>query len=278
MKNIILRLNKLTIVGKLSLSFIIIVIFIGILSEYISPHPYNIPTGDSLESPSINHWLGTDDLGMDILSQIFYGAKISVIIGFSIAFLAGIGGGILGIIAGYFGGIIDKVIMRIIDIMLVLPDLPMMILLGAFFGPSIKNIIIVLSFFSWTVPARVVRSKIISIKRENYILAAESYGGGFIYLLKKHFIPGVLPILMVTVIKLISKAIVAEAGLSFLGLGDPTSKSWGLILNNAINFPGIYFTDYWKWWVISPLISIILIVLSISFISRDFEKVVNDKL
>lgn len=278
MKDIILKLNKLTIIGKISLLIIISIIFIGILSQYISPYPHNVPTGEALKSPSLNHLLGTDDLGIDLLSQMFYGAKISVTIGLFTALLAGIGGGILGIMSGYFGGIIDKIIMRIIDIMLVLPDLPMMILLGAFFGPSIKNIIIVLAFFSWTVPARVVRSKIISMKREKYILVAQSYGGGFIYLLKKHFLPGVLPILMVTVIKLTSKAIVAEAGLSFLGLGDPTSKSWGLILNNAINFQGIYFTEYWKWWVISPLVSITLLVLSISLISRDLEKILDDKL
>ncbi|WP_026893631.1 ABC transporter permease [Clostridiisalibacter paucivorans] len=278
MRDVFLWFNKFTSIGKVSMLFIVIIILIGLFSQYMYPYPYNLPSGQSLEHPNEEHWLGTDDLGIDLLSQICFGAKLSVLIGVSASMIAGFGGGILGMISGYFGGTVDRVIMRMTDIMLVLPDLPMMILLGAFFGPSTKNIIIVLALFSWTTPARIVRSKIMAMKSENYIVAAQSYGASFTHLLVKHFVPGVLPILLVTVIKLTSKSIVAEAGLSFLGLGDPTSKSWGLILNHAINFQGIYFTDYWKWWVISPLMAIILLVLAISFISRDLERILDDKL
>lgn len=273
-----LKFSSFSNLGKIAILFMILLIFMAIFSPYVCSHPYNLPSGSPFEPPNGVHWFGTDDLGMDLFSQICYGARISLLVGISAALIAGIGGGILGILAGYYGGIIDKIIMRIVDIMIVLPDLPMMIILGAFFGPSIKNIIFVLAFFSWTGPARIVRSKVLSMKKENYILVAESYGAGFGYLLFKHFIPEILPILMVTIIKLTSKAIVAEAGLAFLGLGDPTSKSWGLILNHAINFRGIYFTDFWKWWVMAPLIAIIFLVLSIAIISRDLEKILNEKL
>lgn len=278
MRKTILKFNRFSTSGKIAIVFILMLILMGIFSTHICTHPYNLPSGSPFEPPNSDHWLGTDDLGMDLFSQICFGAKISLLVGLSAALIAGIGGGILGILAGYYGGIIDRVIMRIADIMIVLPDLPMMILLGAFFGPSIKNIIFVLAFFSWTTPARIVRSKVLSIKEENYILVAESYGAGFGYLLCNHFIPEILPLLMVTIIKLTSKAIVAEAGLAFLGLADPTSKSWGLILNHAINFKGIYFTNYWKWWVMSPLVAIISLVLSIAVISRDLEKILNEKL
>jgi peptide/nickel transport system permease protein len=212
------------------------------------------------------------------LSQIFYGARLSLIIGFSTSILAGLGGAILGVLSGYYGGLTDKIIMRLTDIMIALPDLPMMILLGAFFGPSIKNIVLVLVLFSWTGPARIIRSKVISIKKEAYIVMAKSYDASFYHLLKTHFLPEIMPILAITTIKITSRAIVAEAGLSFLGLGDPTSKSWGLILNHAINFKGIYFTEYWKWWVIAPLFSMMMLILSISYVSRDLEKVLNEKL
>ncbi|SHH85267.1 ABC transporter permease [Sporanaerobacter acetigenes] len=278
MKKEKLKFSSFSNLGKIAILFMILLIFMAIFSPYVCSHPYNLPSGSPFEPPNGVHWFGTDDLGMDLFSQICYGARISLLVGISAALIAGIGGGILGILAGYYGGIIDKIIMRIVDIMIVLPDLPMMIILGAFFGPSIKNIIFVLAFFSWTGPARIVRSKVLSMKKENYILVAESYGAGFGYLLFKHFIPEILPILMVTIIKLTSKAIVAEAGLAFLGLGDPTSKSWGLILNHAINFRGIYFTDFWKWWVMAPLIAIIFLVLSIAIISRDLEKILNEKL
>lgn len=278
MKNLFLRLKKLSISTKLALSFIIIILFVGIFSSIICIHPYNLPSGLSFESPSREHILGTDDLGIDLFSQICYGGKLSLTVGIITAILSGIVGMILGVLSGYYGGIIDTIIMRVVDIATVLPDLPMMILLGSFFGPSIKNVIIVLVLFSWSTPTRIIRSKVISIKKENYVVVAKSYGASFYYLMFKHFLPQVLPILMVTVIKLTSKAIVAEASLSFLGLADPTSKSWGLILNHAINFKGIYFTNYWKWWVIAPLVAIILLIFSISIISRDLEKICNKKL
>ncbi|MDI3477271.1 MAG: peptide/nickel transport system permease protein [Thermoanaerobacterium sp.] len=278
MRNIIKKFEQFSITGKLAMTVVILVMFLGVFANIMAVHPHDVPSGKSLEPPSSSHWLGTDDLGIDLWAQVCSGARISIIVGFGTALLAGIGGSMIGIFSGYFGGITDKIIMRLTDIMIVLPDLPMMIVLGAFFGPSMKNIILVLALFSWTIPARIVRSKILSMKQEKYILAAKSYGAGFIYLTIKHFLPGILPLVMVSVIRLVSKAIVAEAGLSFLGLGDPTSKSWGLILNHAINFRGIYFTDYWKWWVVSPLVAITILVAAIAFISRDLEKVLNTKL
>ena len=270
-------IKRFSVMGKIGVTIVLAVLLLGIFSDLVSVHPYNIPSGSSLQAPGRAHWLGTDDLGIDIWAQICYGARISIIVGFGVALLAGIGGSIIGILSGYLGGLTDKMIMRITDIIIVLPDLPMMIVLGAFFGPSIRNIIIVLALFSWTVPARIVRSKVLSVKQEKYIVAAKSYGAGFWYLTLKHFLPNIIPLVMVSIIRLTSKAIVAEAGLAFLGLGDPTSKSWGLVLNHAINFKGIYFTNYWKWWVVSPIAAIMLMVTAIAFISRDIEKLINSK-
>lgn len=265
------RLKSFSYIGKLSIFIMIFFIFLAIFGPILSPHTYNLPSGSSLEPPSKTHWLGTDDLGIDIWSQISYGARISLVVGFATAILSVTLGGLLGIYGGYYGGKIDGWIMKIIDLIMTIPELPIMIVLGAFFGPSVKNIIIVLTLFSWTIPARIVRSKILSIRTENYIKTAESYGAGFLYITRKHFMPQVFSLLIVNFIKLISKAIVMEAGLSFLGLGDPTSKSWGLMLNHAMAFTGIYFTEFWKWWIISPLFCILTIVLAVSFIGREIE-------
>ena len=278
MKTIMLKFNKFTIWGKLSIIFLGLIIIIGVFGPFISPFPHNIPSGKALEAPNLTHLFGTDDLGIDLLAQIIYGARLSLIIGFSTSILAGLGGALVGVIAGYYGGIVDKLMMRFADMMIALPNLPMMILLGAFFGPSIRNIVLVLVLFSWTGPARIIRSKVLSIKKESYIVMAKSYDASFLYLFKTHFFPEVMPILAITIIRITSRAIVAEAGLSFLGLGDPTSKSWGLILNHAINFKGIYFTEYWKWWVMAPLLATMLMILSISYISKDLEKILNEKL
>lgn len=274
MQHIILKYRKFSIWGQVSIVFIALTVIVALFA----PSTSSLPLGQALQPPSKAHLLGTDDLGMDLLSQLLYGARISLLIGFSTSVLAGIGGAILGLLAGYYGGIIDTIIMRLADMIMALPDLPMMILLGTFFGPSLKNIILVLVLFSWVVPARTVRSKVISIKQESYIVMAKSYGASFPYLFKTHFFPEIMPLLAITIIKITSKAIVAEAGLSFLGLGDPTAKSWGLIINHAINFKGIYFTNYWTWWVLAPLLATMLLILSISYISRDLERIYNDKL
>lgn len=266
------RLNMSTS-GKISLGILILLLIIGIFAPVLSKHPYNIPSGAALEAPTKAHILGTDDLGIDLWAQICIGTRISIIVGFGTALLAGVGGGIIGIICGYYGGIVDRILMRITDIMIILPDLPLMIIIGAFFGPSIFNIIIVLSLFSWTTPARIVRAKVMSVTKEDYIIAAKSYGGGFYHITKRHILREVFPVLMVSIIKLVNKAIIAEASLSFLGLGDPNSKSWGIILNHAMGFQGIYFTEYWKWWIVSPLVAITVTVMSIAFLGREIEKI-----
>lgn len=264
--------------GKFSLSFIVLVCFIAIFAPMLTKHPWNQPTGASFEPPNKAHILGTDDLGIDLWAQICYGTRNSIVVGIGTAVIACFLGTVLGVVSGYYGGIIDLVITAFIDILTSIPGLPIMIVAGAFFGPSIKNIILILSILSWAAPARIIRSKIISVKQETYIKVAEGYGAGFLYITYKHFLPQIFPISLASFIKLISKAIVSEASLSFLGLGDPTSKSWGLILNYALNFPGIYFTDYWKWWVVYPLLCIMLLVLAAAIIGREFEKILDAKI
>jgi len=269
--------KAISVPAKISVIILMTIIFMAVFSDKLSSYNPNIPSGKALESPSAKHILGTDDLGIDLWAQICRGARVSLIIAFSTAFISTFIGTLFGLLAAYYEGLVDSVLMRITDMMIVIPDLPLIIVIAAFFSPSIKNIIFVLVLFSWTIPARVVRSKVLSVKKEGYIVASKSYGAGFLYISRKHLIPQIIPISMVTFIKLISKAVVTEASLAFLGLGDPTSKSWGIILNHAINFKGIYFTDYWKWWVISPLTAILLLVLSIAFLSKEMEVFIYDR-
>ncbi|EHQ89735.1 ABC transporter permease [Desulfosporosinus youngiae] len=269
---------NMTTGGKLGLTVVIFVFLTGVISGLFMDQAHQVPSGASLESPSWAHPLGTDDLGIDLWAQICHGAGISMLVGFGAAFLAGVGGSWLGILAGYYGKWADRLIMGLCDVMMVIPQLPMMIVFGAFFGSSLKNIIIVIAVLAWTGPARTVRARILSVRQDDYIRAAQGYGAGFFHLAMRHFIPAVTPIMMVSIIRIVSHAIVAEAGLAFLGLGDPVSKSWGMILNRSINFPGIYFTEYWQWWVMAPLLSLTLLVMAVAFVSRDLERLVNHKL
>ncbi|SHN85653.1 ABC transporter permease [Desulfitobacterium chlororespirans] len=264
--------------GKFGMGAILFMVCLCFISFFFLENLHKIPSGNALEAPSLDHWLGTDDLGIDIFAQICHGAVISMLVGFSTALLAGIGGSSLGILAGYYGKWIDKLITGLCDVMMSIPQLPLMIVLGAFFGASLTNIVLVIALLSWVGPARTARSKVLAMRHENFIAAAKSYGAGFRHLAVKHFIPGLLPIISVGMIRIVSHAVVAEAGLSFLGLGDPLSKSWGIILNRSINFPGIYFTDFWKWWIMSPLAALLILVVAVAFISRDLEKIVNTKI
>ncbi len=262
---------SLSLSGKISLVFIILITLIAIFAPLIAPYLPDKNSGSPFMSPGNGHWLGTDELGYDILSQIFYGARVSLLVGFGTALLSSLLGAILGILSAYTGGWIDKIIMRIIDVIIILPHLPVMIVLAAFFGPGIINIIFVLTVFSWVIPARIIRAQVLKLKEMKYIKAAETYGAGTYYLTKKHFLPEVFPLIAVNIIRLSGRAIIAEAGLSFLGLGDPASRSWGLIIHHALNFEGIYFTPYWKWWLIYPVLFLCLLIVSLAFISRELE-------
>jgi peptide/nickel transport system permease protein len=275
---IIELVKEFSLPGIAGLVLIFIVLLIALFAPSISMHPHNIPSGPPLSPPGGEHPLGTDELGIDLWSQICYGARVSLLVGLGTALLAGLGGGLIGIVSGYLGGWPDKVLMRLIDVMIVLPDFPLMIVLAAFLGPSLLNIILVLALFSWVFPARIARSQILMLKEQSYIKSAETYGAGAWYLMWRHFLPEVFPVVAVNLIRLTGRAIVSEAGLSFLGLGDPTSKSWGLIIHHATNFRGIYYTDFWKWWLLYPWLTLTAMVISLAFVSREVERIADPRM
>jgi peptide/nickel transport system permease protein len=251
---------------------------LALLAPTITRHSHTVSSDSPLLPPQREHLLGTDELGVDLWAQICYGARISILIGCSTAALAAFGGGMLGLAAGYLGGLPDKLLMRVIDIMIILPDLPLMIVLAAFLGPSLFNIVLVLACFSWVFPARIVRSQVLTLKERQYIKSAETYGASSWYLIRKHFFPEVFPLVAVNMIRLTGRAIIAEAGLSFLGLGDPTSKSWGLVLYHALNFKGIFYTEFWKWWVVFPWLAISMLVIALAFLSRELEHIIDPRM
>lgn len=264
--------------GKISLLILISLVLMAIFAPYLTRHPHHVSSGPPLLPPGGSHLLGTDDLGVDLWSMICFGARVSLMVGLFTALLAGVGGGIIGIIAAYRGSWTDRILMRIVDILIVLPDLPVMIVLAVFFGSSLRNIIIVLALFSWSMPARLVRSQALALKEQPYIKMAAHYGAKTTYLIFRHFLPEIFPLIMVSMIRLAGMAIVTEASLSFLGLGDPTSRSWGLIINHAVSFRGIYFTSFWKWWLLYPGIFLTLLVSSLALLGRDLERIADPRI
>lgn len=252
-----------------SLFLLLVLVFsYGVL---LYPHDARLPSGASLEAPSAAHWLGTDNLGIDIYAQVSSGFFHSITIGLSTAAIAFLLGGILGVAAGYAGGWVDVAVEFLINIFLSVPQLPIMIVIGAFWGQSDLNIIGIIAAFSWAPIAKQVRARTMSIRKNEYLILARSYGGSIWYLFKTHMSREVMPLLLISAMGVIGRAIVQESSLAFLGLSDPLAKSWGLMIARCTGFKGIYFTAYWQWWLLPPVFALVVSVLVLRLLARAME-------
>ncbi|MEN8244041.1 MAG: ABC transporter permease [Thermodesulfobacteriota bacterium] len=225
-----------------------------------------------LQAPSSSFWFGTDDLARDIWSQTIFGSRISLTVGFVAALITVVSGTLVGLIAGFYGKIVEEVLMRIVDFFMMLPELPLMIVLAAVLGPSMWNIILVVSLVSWPTTARVVRSQVLSLKERPFVEASRCIGAGNIRLMFGEILPNVVPLMFAQAVIMITEAIYAEAVLSFLGLGDPTSISWGMMLHYAFESGVIART---MWWVIPPIMSIVALIVSFSLLGTAISDVLE---
>jgi peptide/nickel transport system permease protein len=241
----------------------------SLTGAYIAP----LPPGTG---KSGNHYLlGTDVFGHDIFTQLVYGTQNELAVGLTAAFIAVGIGTLMGLVAGYFGGIVDSILMRFTDIFLTLPVLVIALLLASVLGPSLLNLIIVISVFSWAGISRVIRAQTLSLKERDFIKAAKVSGAGHRQILFRHLAPNVLPFTFLYMAYTISGAIITEAILSFLGMGDPTSITWGMMLQ-YLRISG--HTLDAPWWFLPPGIAITLLSLSFYLIGRAFDEVVNPRL
>jgi peptide/nickel transport system permease protein len=223
--------------------------------------------------------LGSDDKGRDLFTQLIAGTQISFILGLVTAIVSVGIGLIVGLVAGYIGGATDEVLMRINDMLLVIPTLPLIIVLIFVVGQSLLNLIIVIGFLGWMGFARTVRSAILSLKERSFIEAVRSAGGGRFYIIRKHLIPNVFPLIYITLAMSVPGAIVTEAALSFLGLGPQDVMSWGRILYEyeaAGNIATGAFTTWY--WAIPPGICIALLSLSFILIGFALDEILNPRL
>ncbi|WP_404321525.1 ABC transporter permease [Cytobacillus firmus] len=263
--------------GVFGLWLLIIFLLIALLAPIIAPFDPTERVGAPFTEPNTKFLLGTNDVGQDILSELLYGTRISLLIGVIAALISILIGCLVGVISGYYGGRVDAFCMRLVDLVLVIPFLPLMILLAAFIGPSFWNIILVISLLSWASPARVIRSQVLTLKTKGYVEAAKSIGTNIRVILSRHILPGVIPIALSQFVLAASNSILTEASLSFLGLGDPFTKSWGTILYYA-QARGAFLTDAWIWWVLPPGVLITTLVIGFAFTGYSLEEVLNPRL
>lgn len=263
-------------VGWTAAAFVLIVTAVTLAAPLLTQHEPRGRVGPAFSPPSTEHFFGTDDIGADIWTLLLYGGRVSLRIGFAAA-LAGVTVALSCALLSAFGPrYVDTALLRVTELFIALPALPTMIVLAAFFGARLSTLIVALVLFSWMLPARILRSRMLSLREQGYVTAARSFGAAMPYLLIRHIGPDIFPHLMLSFVRLFSRAVVLEASLSFLGLGDPLQRSWGSLLHFSMNYPAIVYTDFWKWWVLAPLLTLLSFVLSLSIVNRELEPLVVD--
>ncbi|HNA88082.1 MAG TPA: dipeptide/oligopeptide/nickel ABC transporter permease/ATP-binding protein [Anaerolineales bacterium] len=271
------RKNRAGIIGFWML---VVVILVAIFAPILAPYEQSSSKGAGIEDiytpPAAAHWFGTDDAGQDIFTNFLFGARISLVVGFFAAFISIIIGGLFGLVAGFFGGRWETFLMRFTDVMLVIPDLPLMVVIVALTKPSLFNIIFVIGILGWTTTARVVRSQTLAVKSRKFVLRARAIGAGKRHIVVRHILPLVMPILVVQAVLAISLAILNESALAFIGLGDPSALSWGQMLNFAFG-RGAMSAGAW-WALFFPGFGIVWVVLGLTLFGQGLEQVLNPRL
>lgn len=258
---------------------LLIIIVLALLAPVIMPIDrldVTKVTAGANEAPSGAHWLGTDPSGRDVLGILLWGSRASLLVGFAATAVAMIIGTVAGMAAGHFTGITRSALLRIIDFFLVVPSLVLAIVLSTVLSRGLLTIIIAIGVSSWAQTARVVRAQTLTIETRPYIERSRALGAGDVHILRKHVFPAVLPLVMANTTLAVGAAIIAESTLAFLGLGDPTTFSWGSMLKTALD-TGAATAGYW-WFVLSPGIAIVIVVLCFTLIGRALEAVLNPTL
>jgi len=226
--------------------------------------------------PSFTHWLGTDNVGRDILAQLLEGAKVAFIVGLSSAFFSIVIGTLIGMIAGYAGGLVDAFLMRLADIIMVLPSLVILLILASLFGQfNIWIIVFIIAVMRWPAVSRVIRSQTLSLKHRPFIEASRVAGASHVRIIFRHIMPNVLPLAFLYMTFRVTSAILVEAALSFLGFGDPSQVSWGMMLQWVWKSGHMFQAPYW---LIPPGLCISLLTLAFYMLGRAMDEVLDPRL
>ncbi|MCL4188006.1 MAG: ABC transporter permease [Rhodobacteraceae bacterium] len=263
------------------LAVLVVFVAVAILAPWIATHPpYEAaltPEGRlmRLRPPSGEHWLGTTTFGHDVFSQFILGFRIALLVGILGALAVGVISTLFGVVSGYFGGIVDDVLMRVTDIALSIPTLPFAIVAVGLLGPSVNNIILVIAILFWRNGARIIRAAVLTERERVYVRWARAAGASHLHVILRHILPNVFRVVFLWVTMSVAFAILTEASLSFIGLGDPSVVSWGQMLNTA--FASGNLRSAW-WWVVPPSVALVMLISALYLVGRAFEEQANPRL
>jgi peptide/nickel transport system permease protein len=265
--------------GRTGIALFVLIVIMAIAGPLFFPFNAGL-TGSTanevLQGPTGQHWLGTDELGRDLFREFLSGAHVSLIVGLAATAISMVLGAGTGIVAGYYGRWVDGVLMRVTDFFLVLPQLPLVIALAAFFGQNLLIIILVIGMTGWPTTARIVRSQTLSLRERMFVTRVRSLGASDLRILRVHILPNVMPLIFANTVLVIGAAILAEATISFLGLGDPVQVSWGTMLHFAFESGAIGRGDWW--YFVPPGVGIVVVVLAFTLTGHCIDQALNPRL
>lgn len=266
-----------TRLGRVGAAILLLFILAAVFAPVLARHDPTRRTAEPFEAPSLDHPLGANDVGQDILSELLFAGRLSLTVGISTAALAAVLGVTVGVVSGYVRGPVDSVMMRSVDAILSLPSLPLMIVLAAFLGQNTTNLILVIGLLIWARPARLIRSRVLSVRESGHVQAARAMGAPHHYVMARHILSRMTPLIAAQFVWAANVSIMLEASLAFLGLGDPLQKSWGAMLFYA-NSRSAFLTDAWLWWVVPPGLCIAAVVVSFAFLGYWLEERADPRL
>jgi len=263
-------------VGKAGLILIGLMVALAVFAPVLSPYsPRENTDTPAFSRPSEEHWLGTNDARQDIWTQLLYGARTSLSVGFGVALLSTFISVLIGGTAAIFGGLYDRFWMRVVDATIAIPDVIVIILVAAYLRPNVLLMVLLLSALSWPGGARVIRAQTLTLKERMHVSAARTFGASWSHLLFRHIIPDLGPILVAMMIQDARRAVFMEAGLSFLGISDPSVMSWGKMMQYARVFT---YLEVWKWWLLPTGLALSLTLIGLSFTGFALESALDPRL
>jgi len=246
--------------------------FVAVFAERVAPRDPQKASREALRPPSAAYPFGTDDLGRDVFSGVVHGARVSLLIGVSVALLSGLLGVLVGAAAGYAGGLLDDLLMRLTELFLIPPRFFLALVVAALFGSTYFNLVFVLVVTYWPSTARLVRAEVLSLKERDFVEAARALGASHTRILFHEILPNAFPLIVTQVVLMVGGVVLVEAGLEFLGLGDSSHISWGYMLHNGEHF----IRDAW-WMIFFPALAISLLVLALNAVGDALNRALDPK-